>query len=931
MNERNKQLPENNARPEISGSPGNTDQTQEREEYISDDDQTVTRIYTVQHEAPEVAARKEAERRKERRKRRRLHIWTVILLMLVILNMTVASLGLLVAKRIAEEAPELNVTDFVGEESSRIYDDQGNLVTEVGVYLRENVTYDKLPESVIDAFLAIEDSRFFSHNGFDIPRFTMALIQNIKNQDFGQGGSTFTMQLVKNTYFTIDSMDASDTGTERTKSIEYKVQQIYLAMELEKQLSKKEIFQLYLNKLNFGGNIRGIQRASQYYFGKNIWEVSLPEAAMLAGIVNLPNQYNPYNYLDYGTERRNEVLYQMMNHGYITEDEYNLAKSVKVEDTLAGEDREASGDSQYQAYLDLVLDEVEELTGCDPTIKGMDIYTYLNRDIQEEIEAIENGERSDTVIFPDDLIQVAILCMNNKTGAIIGVGGGRNYDGARLLNRATMNFKQPGSSVKPVLSYALAFEYLGYSEDEILEDKPITYPGESMVLKDASGNYTGDVTIKDAIGYSLNIPAILTLQKVVDKIGKAKVARYMQDIGFTKVTQDNFHLSFAIGGTWFETTVYEMAGAHAMLMNYGVYNQPHTINKIVMRSDGTEYYPENQNVKVLSSGSAWLAADMMANNVNGSSYYYYWPVRRSDYQVYAKTGTSDWGEDGVQYGIPVGSSKDKWMISNTNMYTNAVWVGYDKAVAGAGCWFNSYKSSLNIPGNINSLLISKEEEISGNPGDYEMPDDVVESTYVYGTWPHVQVEDWMPAGCAITSYVSAAGLENQPLISSSEYQDYIASHATSIGISATYSSDGYMTIHWSDGTSSCSNGQKDISLHDEYNDVEQWGTCLVDLSWLTGSGGSGYWATVTSNGWEIGSVASETNSYTGYVGDTSAGNIQVCGGFTREDGTSSDVSCSTATYSETVWMDDYSQYGYWDENGNWVGSGWWGADGFHLE
>ena len=367
------------------------------------------------------------------------------------------------------DSPTLNVNDFVGEESSKIYDDHGQLITEVGVYLRENITYEKLPESVIDAFLSIEDSRFFTHNGFDIPRFTMALIQNVKNRDFSQGGSTFTMQLVKNTYFTVDSMDASNTGKERTKSIEYKVQQIYLAMKLEQQLSKKEIFQLYLNKLNFGGNIRGIQRASRYYFGKNVWELSLPESAMLAGIVTLPNRYNPYAYLDYGTSRRNDVQYQMLNHGYINKEEYQLARAVKVEDMLVGDTRQVAEDSQFQAYLDVVLQETEKLTGADPTTKGMQIYTYLNRDIQTEIEAIQNGEYPDTVRFPDELMQTAIISMNNKTGAIVGIGGGRNYDGARLLNRATMGFKQPGSSVKPVLSYALAFENLGYSID-----KPIT-------------------------------------------------------------------------------------------------------------------------------------------------------------------------------------------------------------------------------------------------------------------------------------------------------------------------------------------------------------------------------------------------------------------------------------------------------------------------
>ena len=457
-----------------------------------------------------------------------IRIITILLVIGVVLELIAGAVGLSIVGRMTKNSPNLNLTDFVGEESTKIYDDSGELITEVGVYLRENITYDKCPESLVDAFLSIEDSRFFSHFGFDIPRFTKALIDNIKTHSFGQGGSTFTMQLVKNTYFSIESMDASNTGTERTRSIEYKVQQIDLAMKLEKLLSKKEIFQLYLNKLNFGGNIRGVQRASQYYFGKNTNELTLHESAMLAGIVNLPNRYNPYEYLDYGTERRNTVLNLMCNHGYITEEQRDLAKKIKVEDTLVGDIRQATEDSQYQSYLDVVLEEAMELTGLDPTVKGMQIYTHLNRAMQEQVEAIQNGETQ--VVYPDDLIQVAMVAMDNRNGAIVAVGGGRNYDGARLLNRATMGYKQPGSSVKPLLSYGLAFEYLGYSLDEVLLDKPITYPMESMVLVNASGNYAGDVMIKDAVGNSLNIPAILTLERVVNKIGAEKVVEYLQTI-----------------------------------------------------------------------------------------------------------------------------------------------------------------------------------------------------------------------------------------------------------------------------------------------------------------------------------------------------------------------------------------------------------------
>jgi len=354
--------------------------------------------------------------------------------------------------------PELDVDDFFTQESTLIYDVNGTEIADVGTQLRENITYEQIPDALIDAFLSIEDSRYFTHNGFDIPRFGKAVVETLARGNM-QGGSTFTMQLVKMTYFVND-----EDGTSRTKDIEYKVQQIALAMDLEKQSTKKAIFEMYLNKMNYGGigNIRGVQKAAQQYFDKNVWELNTSECALLAGVVNSPYYYDPHNYLEHATFRRNEVIDMMVRHGYITEEDGDLARSVKVEDLLVDPMKKINdGEAyQYQAYIDEVIKEAERVTGNDPLNVSMEIYTAMDPEVQDAMEMILAGDW-DGIEWPNDKIEYAMISENNQTGEIIGIGGGRNYSrgGTMLLNHATDQYAQPGSTVKPFLDYLLAFEW----------------------------------------------------------------------------------------------------------------------------------------------------------------------------------------------------------------------------------------------------------------------------------------------------------------------------------------------------------------------------------------------------------------------------------------------------------------------------------------
>ena len=269
-----------------------------------------------------------------------------------------AAIGCLIfAGKLLEDKPEFSKEKLQSEDSSVIYDANGDEIVELGLYLRENIDYEQMPDTLIDAFLSIEDSRYFEHFGFDIPRFTKAIIENLKSGGFGQGGSTITMQLVKNSYFQVDA-DGESTmaATSGMSGVKRKMQEIVLAIEANSQVSKKEIIALYINKINYGNNIRGVQKAAQYYFGKDADELNLVECAFLAGIINAPNNYNPYNelykyddsyiylnskitYLENAQIRTAEVLDLMAYHGYITKEEAELAKTIKIEDLLSGVDR----------------------------------------------------------------------------------------------------------------------------------------------------------------------------------------------------------------------------------------------------------------------------------------------------------------------------------------------------------------------------------------------------------------------------------------------------------------------------------------------------------------------------------------------------------------------------------------------------------------
>ena len=777
---------------------------------------------------------------KPKRKISATRIWAIIVSGMLVLAIIGLCAGVFVIYKLLQDKPVLNPADFEQVESSVVYDSKGEAVANLGTVIRQNIEYAEIPNCVVDAFVAIEDSRYFEHNGFDIPRFTKAILENLRTLSFGQGGSTFTMQLVKNTYFVND-----ETGEYASRSgasgIKRKVQEIALAFELEDAKSKQDIFESYVNKLNFGGsnNIRGIQKAAQYYFGKNLSECTLVEGALLAGVINAPNYYNPFYNLEAAQERVTEVLYQMRNHGYITKDEYELAKSVRIEDVLK-DPYSKSNDGNgipYQAYVDQVVNEVRDLTGLDPYTTTMHIYTYMNKDIQEEMDRIQAGDfEEDYRAYPDDYFEVASVCVKNTTGEVVGILGGRNYanGGQLLLNHATDQYKQPGSSIKPILDYALAFENLGWATDHVICDKPMWLDASTGIpVVNDSGTYTGDVTLKTALGNSINTCAIQTLQAVLDAKKYEYVVNYAQSIGYD-FTLEDFNIQYAMGGSTCEVTPYIHAGAYTAIMNYGTYTPPHTISRIEFTNGKSPITPKYESTQVISEAAAYLTTELMKSNVAGFGGTYSY-VRSSDYTVYGKTGTTDYGNSAVELGVPSGSIKDGWLVAATSEYTTATWVGYERVVSNQPSYITKdYYYNERPQGKIAHLILEAAYKYGGSaPVALEKPSGVTTITHVIGTWPYAAFTDGMDESLRTSGMIKSDSVK---LVSLSDPKISDIS-----GFDATFDPNtGVLNLKWAtypnENDTKEDTGKKDISLRNSSGDViiAAEGTSLFSYTKLYG-------------------------------------------------------------------------------------------------
>ncbi|WLV25942.1 PBP1A family penicillin-binding protein [Aciduricibacillus chroicocephali] len=602
-------------------------------------------------------------------------------------------------------SPDIDEAKLSDPFPSQVLDMNKKVVATVGNEKRQKVTYDDLPQELIDAVTATEDSRFFQHHGIDLRRIAGAIKANFTNGFGSEGASTITQQVVERAFLSPD------------KKISLKVQEQWLALKLEREYSKEEILQMYLNKIYYGSGAYGVAAAAETYFGKkDLKDLTLPEAAILAGMPQRPSAYNPFEHPELTKERMQTVLKLMVRHGKITQKQADEALKTDIPSLLTDKKQETK--TPYQAFLQEVRKEIDEkLDGTNMYTDGLKIYTTLDTKAQDHVQSLLTDSESNPIPYPDKEMQVGMTVVDTKTGEIRAIGGNRNNENVDGWNNAIMGGQQPGSTAKPIVAYGPAIEYNKWSTyHQINDDKP--YKVGNSEIRNWNRSYGGMMSIRHALAQSLNVPAVKTLEET----GYDKAQKFSEGLGIN-FKDDKISIRDAIGGTGTGVTPLQLAGAYSAFGNEGVYNKPHAVLKVE--------YPDGKTVDLkpkpeaaMSDYTAYMVTDMMKTVVQegtGKN------AQVSGVPIAGKTGTTSLPD---REGSP-----DAWFAGYSTNYTISVWAG--------GYTDDNGKKDV-IPGSNNTQIplylfkntMEKLSEGKQSP-DFSKPDSVVELPVVRGSNPAV--------------------------------------------------------------------------------------------------------------------------------------------------------------------------------------------------
>ncbi len=613
-------------------------------------------------------------------------------------------------------APTIQASDLEGATETKILDKDGELIYSLGGEKRDLITSEQVPQLLKDAITSIEDKRFYSHMGIDPIRIAGSFLRNAKAGQITQGGSTITQQLVKLAVFSTKKED---------QTYKRKIQEIMLALQLERNYSKEQILTYYLNKVYMANNVYGFGTASHYYFNKELSDLTLPQVALLAGMPQAPNSYDPYANADQAKERRDLVLYSMKENGKITKEQYDQAVATPVTEGLIAHDNSVNSNDKalvYDSFVTMVLKEVQDKTGLDPYNDGLTIETTIDSKAQQRLYDIVNT--NDYIQYVNDKIQNAVVMLDTKTGAVRAVNGGRKQTTLLGYNRVTDNSRSTGSTIKPVIDYGPAIEYLNYSTGQTIMDKRTTY-SNGVELNNWDFSHKGAMTLRTALVYSRNTTALQTFKAV----GETNIKSFLNnlDIQIKNDGQDYLVESNSIGA---DISPIKMAAAYAAFGNYGTYSKPYTVTKVTTR-DGqvTEFKPEQK--QAMKDSTAYMITDVLKD-----SFKYGFATQASipGLPTAAKTGSSNYT---VEQKRAMGAGDyddiipDSWFIGYSTDYTISAWTGYDNPYEkGGGVDTTEQEYSRLI---YYYLMKYMAESSSGD--DWVQPDSVVKQQIEIGSDP----------------------------------------------------------------------------------------------------------------------------------------------------------------------------------------------------
>ena len=575
-------------------------------------------------------------------------------------------LGALIFGYYAMKAPTLSEKDLVATTSSKIYDNKNNLIADLGAEKRINVTANEIPTDLVNAIIAIEDHRFFNHRGVDIVRIGGSFLHNLHGGS--QGGSTLTQQLIKLTYF---STSASD------RTLSRKIQEAWLATQLEKKATKQEILTYYVNKVFMANGNYGMQTAAKSYYGKDLKDLSLPQVALLAGMPQAPNQYDPYSHPEAAQQRRNLVLKEMLDMKSISNKQYEAAVNTPVTDGL----QSLSSSSSYPAYMDNylkeVIEQVEEETGYNLLTTGMDVYTNVDTEAQKKLWDIYNTD--EYVNYPDDEMQVASTVIDVNNGKVIAQLGSRHQSSNVSFgtNQAVETNRDWGSSMKPISDYAPALEHEEYtSTAATITDAPYNFPHSSTPFYNWDRSYYGSITMTYAIQQSRNVPAV----KALEKVGLKKAKKFLNGLGIDypeMVYANAISSNTSVSSNKYGASSEKMAAAYAAFANGGTYYKPKYVSRVVF-SDGTTKEFDSEGTRAMKATTAYMMTDMMKtvlmSGIGKNA------AISGVYQA-GKTGTSNYSDNELSKLTKNSSyssfvAPDESFVGYTPEYAMAVWTGY---------------------------------------------------------------------------------------------------------------------------------------------------------------------------------------------------------------------------------------------------------------